>query len=77
MFSSVWAELKPNFRKVRLLVQNKGRVWVFFKSVKFRDGGKGLQKWEPPFVCLCDWFKNLQITNPKFKNHPTLVAIEK
>jgi hypothetical protein len=48
-----------------------------FRKCWNRDGGKGLKKWEPPIVCLYDWFKNLQITNPKLKNHPTLIAIEK
>ncbi len=38
MVLSVGAKLKPNFRKVKLLVQNKGRVWVFLESAELEMG---------------------------------------
>jgi hypothetical protein len=37
---SIGAKLKPNFRKVTLLVQNKGRVWVFLESDELEMGAK-------------------------------------
>jgi hypothetical protein len=48
----------------------------FFRKWWIRDGGKGLEKWESPIVCLYDWFKNLQITTTKLKNHPKLIVIK-
>jgi hypothetical protein len=49
----------------------------FFRKCRIIDGGKSLEKWESPIVCLFDWFKKLQITNTKLKNHLALIAIEK
>jgi hypothetical protein len=40
VFFNIGVKLKPNFRKVRLLVQNKGKVWVFLKSVELEMGAR-------------------------------------
>jgi hypothetical protein len=69
---NVETKSRSDFRKVKFIVYNKGGYGVFFKC---HVGGKGwgLTKWGSLDICLYIRFKNLQITNAKLKNLPTLV----